>query len=364
MLPIDIPIQRCSTTPIREGQSLLIADDLTGACDAAAAFLPGNSVRVWLDSADHGDSPDRVQAFNTNSRGLCPTDAAKAVFECARRCSHQAMLFKKIDSAARGSIAVEVLAAKAAWGADMILLAPSFPAQGRIVRGGILHTHYSSGEHDQIQLKQLFPSEFHPDIALPNAPADLSAALAAGKKIAICNAETDEDLRNIARAAALLPGRILYAGSSGLARAIASVNKVGESQPEALLPISSQFFLIVGTQHPVTRLQLEDLKQSQIEANLLVIRCHDDDADTIRSRLSRLNPQAIILTGGDTAQFALTSVGARSIRLRGEIAEGIPWGVIDGGLANERLVVTKSGGFGTSNALRQILGRLLGDGQI
>jgi uncharacterized protein YgbK (DUF1537 family) len=305
-----------------------------------------------------------VQAFNTNSRGLSPADAAKAVFDCARRCPHHAMLFKKIDSAARGPIAAELVAAKSAWGADMILLTPSFPAQGRVVRGGILHVHYSSGEHHQIQLRTLFPSEFHPGIALLDKPADLSAALASGKQIAICDAETDEDLKTFARAAARLPGRILYAGSSGLARAIASINGMSESQPDALLPIASKLFLIVGTQHPVTRLQVEDLKNSRFEANLLVVGCEGDDADTIRNQFLKLNPQVLILTGGDTALLALKALGARSIGLRGEIAAGIPWGIIDGGLAHERLVVTKSGGFGSPTTLRQILGKLSGDGQI
>lgn len=58
----------------------LLADDLTGACDAAAAFLQaGHSVRVWFGSHALHATPESVQAFNTNSRSLAPEKADLAV---------------------------------------------------------------------------------------------------------------------------------------------------------------------------------------------------------------------------------------------------------------------------------------------
>jgi uncharacterized protein YgbK (DUF1537 family) len=67
-----------------------------------------------------------------------------------------------------------------------------------------------------------------------------------------------------------------------------------------------------------------------------------------------------VLTGGDTALLALRALGVHSLVLRGEFAAGIPWAVAQGGLAQDRIIVTKSGGFGTATALNQILYALSG----
>jgi len=92
----------------------LIADDLTGACDAAAAFLPGDSVRVWLGDTPNDHAPETIQAFNTDSRTFSEPAAERAVAACALRCPPDALPFKKIDSAGRGPIAAELLAAQQA----------------------------------------------------------------------------------------------------------------------------------------------------------------------------------------------------------------------------------------------------------
>jgi uncharacterized protein YgbK (DUF1537 family) len=61
----------------------------------------------------------------------------------------------------------------------------------------------------------------------------------------------------------------------------------------------------------------------------------------------------LILTGGDTASFVLRALQATSIRLAGEVARGVPWGFVEGGMAHGCVVVTKSGGFGEREALVQ-----------
>jgi uncharacterized protein YgbK (DUF1537 family) len=339
----------------------VIADDLTGACDAAAAFLPRNSVRVWLGSVGEGkDADETIQAFNTDTRKVFPEKAARSVSECVQRCPFGALLFKKIDSAGRGPIAAELLAAQQACGADIILFAPSFPLHGRIVRNGILHVYPASGLGTRLSLATLFAPEEQSSIAIVDKPVDFATALACGKRIAICNAETEEELEALVRFASDLPKRILYAGSAGLARALASLFRTDASQPGAFPPAASSELLIVGTNHPVTQLQLEHLKQHHPNANLLSIRCQPNDVEKIQASFAKLNPQALILTGGDTALLALRALGASSIKLRGEVAPGIPWGVIDGGVADQRTVITKSGGFGAASTLREILTTLAG----
>jgi uncharacterized protein YgbK (DUF1537 family) len=73
--------------------------------------------------------------------------------------------------------------------------------------------------------------------------------------------------------------------------------------------------------------------------------------ETVVSVFTAASPAALILTGGDTAAFVLRALGAQAIRLAGEVAPGIPWGIVEGGPADGCGVVTKSGGFGERDAL-------------
>src|SRR5580700_6327489 len=99
---------------------VLLADDLTGAGDSPAAFLStGRAVRVWLGAAATFPATEPVQAFNTDSRSLSPAKASRLVSRLVSRLASrtaaslasdpQTLLFKKIDSAARGPFASEIL---------------------------------------------------------------------------------------------------------------------------------------------------------------------------------------------------------------------------------------------------------------
>jgi uncharacterized protein YgbK (DUF1537 family) len=80
----------------------------------------------------------------------------------------------------------------------------------------------------------------------------------------------------------------------------------------------------------------------------------------IRSAFRKASPRALILTGGETALLAVHALEAHSFILQGEISPGIPWGLIQGGLAHGCVVVTKSGGFGSPDAFNEILTALQG----
>jgi uncharacterized protein YgbK (DUF1537 family) len=83
-------------------------------------------------------------------------------------------------------------------------------------------------------------------------------------------------------------------------------------------------------------------------------------AGRIRSAFQSHAPQALILTGGETAQLAVRALAAHSFILQGEFAPGIPWGTMQGGEAHGCTVVTKSGGFGLPSAFNDILAALRG----
>lgn len=337
----------------------ILADDLTGACDAAAAFLKvSNPVRVWLDSLKLSVELKGVQAVSTASRDLSPDKAADAVSCAASLLSDipNAVVFKKIDSALRGQVAAELLAAHQVLHTRAILLAPAFPATGRTVCNGLLKIEDAAGKYDPVCIRKLFPEKMKDDVAEIEDAGQLAAALQSGKTVLVCDTRVQEDLDTLMRAAQLLPD-LLYAGSAGLARALAGCYE--SVATNAQLPPRSRTLLVSGTTHPVTELQLKTLHGIQYGAvEILRIQCESRDAGKIRAVFESFDPQALILTGGDTALFALCALEVESLILHGELAPGIPWGIAQGGKANGRTVVTKSGGFGAASTLQDILATL------
>jgi len=340
---------------------VLLADDLTGACDSAAAFLGTHrAVRVWLGAAASIPATEPVQVFNTDSRSLSPARASHIVARTAAAIASnpQTLLFKKIDSAARGPFAAEVLAAHRAFGSRAVLLAPAFPATGRTVRNGILEIQDATGQHTQVDIASLFPSRSRGLIALVSRPEELAAALHTAKPVLLCDSSTQADLEALVRAAEKLPG-LLFAGSAGLAQALAS--RAARRNRRVLPPSASRILLVAGSDHPVTKLQLEILDSVDSSAvQVLRLRLGHPDRARILDAFRTFAPQALILTGGDTALLAASTLGAHSFILHGELAPGIPWGIVQGGRSEGCIVITKSGGFGAPTVFSEILSALRG----
>jgi D-threonate/D-erythronate kinase len=339
----------------------LLADDVTGACDAGVAFrVAGHPVRVWLGARALYTTHEPVQAFHTASRDLTAERAAEAVAQAAQSLDRDALLFKKVDSAGRGPIGAELLAAQRVLGTSAILFAPAFPTMGRTVRNGILEIRDVSGETRQVQVAGLIPEASRNAMAVIANADEIAAAIQSGKKLLLCDSETQQDLDDLAGAAEPLVG-LLYAGSAGLARAVAALHPApAPNGPDAT---AARILVIAGSPHPVTKLQLEHLESgasAHLNIQVLRIACQQGDGLRIRAAWDAFDPEALILTGGETAQLAAEALGVDSILLDGELSAGIPWGTLQGGRAQGRIVVTKSGGFGAISALSDVITRLSG----
>jgi uncharacterized protein YgbK (DUF1537 family) len=347
---------------------LLLADDLTGACDSSLAFVKaGLSVSVSLSAAQWAQSkttPD-VLALTTETRNLSACEAEQRLLQLGILAEfHSSLLFKKVDSAGRGNPGLEILAVARLAACDAIVYAPAFPAAGRTIHNGTLRVCDVSGLDEQLHLLSLIPASAHQRVA--HIPAQDAAALsrtfqqslASGKDIWLCDALEQDDLRQIARAASSLPLRLLWAGSAGLAEAVAE-SIASERTPSAPLPTARSTpgctLLISGTAHPVTSLQMQRLARAFPPSSCvtMLLDWHTVTADAIRSLWHSLRPpvDSLVLTGGDTAAFVLHALHATSLRLSGEVEPGIPWGIIDDGLAQGCATVTKSGGFGNEFSL-------------
>ena len=320
---------------------LIFADDLTGAADCAAGFIGRSSeVVVAFDERVRVRAP--VLSIDLDTRML-PQDAACAKVEQAfssRRAREAGILVKKIDSTLRGHVASELRAARKALGSKRpILFAPAFPAQGRTVRDG--HVHVDGRPLRGGNLGRMLGSD----------------------DISVCDAETDSDLRAIARKGLALRPRPLFVGSAGLARALAAALPSRKARPPRLPrgPIA----VVVGSASPVSARQARRLasvaKREDIALYQLEWTRAPTDADTALvhafGRIAARHPgcAAYVLTGGETARAVLGARRVRGFRLLGEVEPGVPFGVsIPPGLA----ICTKAGGFGGPDTLVHCVARL------
>src|ERR1035438_853510 len=106
-------------------ECLLIADDLTGACDAAVHFARrGYRTHVRLDS--HGEEVS-VLAISAESRDLSAAELRRVMDDLAQQLpvAQARILFKKIDSTLRGNVGAEIAAARTAFGCETAVITPA-----------------------------------------------------------------------------------------------------------------------------------------------------------------------------------------------------------------------------------------------
>jgi uncharacterized protein YgbK (DUF1537 family) len=364
-------------------RAIVIADDLTGACDSGLAFVKaGHSVSVRLSSIETWESETLadVIALSTETRNLGAKEAQDRLLLLGDLSRFSvSLLFKKIDSVGRGNLGTEMLTTLRLSGCAGIVYAPAFPAVGRTVLNGILRVQDVSGQDTELNLLSLIPSSDRDRVALIPIQDSLSLrnaflqAHAAGKDIWLCDSGQQDDLRRIASVASALPLRLLWAGSAGLAEAVAELmgTKCALNAPVAVAKSTSGCTLLFsGTTHPVTLMQLDRLAPHASvltldgEASVLPSCCGmvrlawgRTTEGSIREFWKRLHQSgrpavdSLVLAGGDTAAFVLKALHATSLRICGEVEPGIPWGIVDGGLAQGCTIITKSGGFGVELSL-------------
>lgn len=327
----------------------IIADDLTGAMDAAAPFAErGLATQVVLCSAADMSGAGDVFAFDTNSRHLPPAEAAAAVARCIAALPAGVPFFKKIDSTLRGAVIEEIRAAVP--GRGTIVIAPAVPSQGRTVSNGCVFVHgVPLGAADS------------PDARLPSFSGSLVAALAPLPCL-MPDCATESDLTEIVRGA---PADALLVGAAGLAQAVAQI-RFGDAAPAALPAPDGPTLFVAGSRTAITAQQLTHLRWSQPDAAIVTPpAAADADAEAVAhslaqraiERLRAIDAGALVLIGGDTARAVLDALGLRTLSVRGHVIPSIPWGeaVIDGGKV---VLATKAGGFGAPEALSRIAEKL------
>ena len=315
----------------------LLADDLTGALDSAARFVPltGPVAVTWSDVLADGPV-----AIDSATRDV-PAEAARdRIKQLAPLLDGGEPAFKKIDSLLRGHVALEL--AECAQRFDHCVLAPAFPFQGRVTRHG--RQLARSGDRWR------------------DTGIDLTAELRQhGVLIPVRDAETDADLDAIVTEGRRLSGRVLWCGTGGLAGALAGRSSTA---PPVL---QSPILALIGSDHPVTRAQVAAVPRALRQA---VVVCELPPGITRPQARRRIGesfaallqraerPGTLFATGGETLRDLCNALGVTWLEVDGEIEPGVPTSLLRGGAWDGQRLVSKSGAFGGTGFLGALLGGL------
>jgi len=148
----------------------ILADDLTSAGDGAGPFRQaGHDARILLTTpASVPRHAAGVTAVDLGSRVLDEEAAASRTGRAAHLFAGSELLFKTVDSTLRGHVAAEVRAAWAGSRRRAVVIAPAFPAEGRVTVEGVQYVrgvpvHESDYARDPVHpvrcsdLTMLFP---------------------------------------------------------------------------------------------------------------------------------------------------------------------------------------------------------------
>jgi D-threonate/D-erythronate kinase len=352
----------------------LIADDLTGACDAAVHFAMRGR-RTTVPIAPGAEPTDAtVIAISTDSRDLEPAAARDAISAAAASLpvGSPAILFKKIDSTLRGHTGVEITAALAAFGCDIAVVCPAFPRMNRLVEDGYLRV---AGAADFAPIEVVAHLRAHGlEGCVRTRHQAILEAISSGARVVVLDAVCDDDLDRVVAAGLALDCRVLWAGSAGLASALARTLPAGPQYRLRPAPKGPVLFCI-GSDHPVTVAQQTALVSQRrallVHAELANAACiqaalargqhvvlrvphRQVSAKWLKELVVHVPASALVLSGGSTASLFCQAAGVQRIDLVDEIIPGVPWSVIRGGAFDGISTVTKSGGFGDTDALIQV----------
>jgi uncharacterized protein YgbK (DUF1537 family) len=340
----------------------VVADDLTGAADAAAAFAArGMRTEVVFGSSVAATLNAEVVALNTGTRDLDPETLEAGLAGAFHGLPAETIVFKKIDSVFRGNTFAEIALTVRRFAGRPCLLAPAFPATGRIARAGALLVAHPK------QRIAVFEVLRAAGVALSLVPAGLSAdelqrALAEcwrRGELACCDAEMQGDLQAVTAAARALSDSVVWIGSAGLAHALAA-RLPGSASPQKGERAGKGTYVLcfVGSDHPITVRQVESVRALHAPHLLVVdVPRGGITADGLRASITGYEPPQIaclFMTGGDTAAFVCAALGITSLRVVREFAAGIPEAVAVGGSFEGVPLLLKSGGFGHPHLLREI----------
>jgi uncharacterized protein YgbK (DUF1537 family) len=261
-------------------QTIILADDLTGANDTAIQFV-NRGLSALVLSHSGISNPEALDGYdvisiNSNSREMDDGEAYRELRAIVKRMrssgnGETGLFYKKIDSVLRGNPGAELSAVMDELGISLAVAAPSFPANQSILEHGRLSS--GAGVIDAIEVfaeKMNIPVEGVPlDIIRGGEHSGIEYILSRhvrGTRVFVADAVTDTDLAMVYRIASSLGKPLILAGSAGLANHIARDRggKASAGQGPKTSPFKRQgpVLVIAGTRQGETAAQITALSQS------------------------------------------------------------------------------------------------------
>jgi uncharacterized protein YgbK (DUF1537 family) len=322
-----------------------------------------------------------------------------------------------------------LLAAMGTLSADHAVLCPTYPQNGRTVKDGVLLVDgvpVSDTDVGQDRLTPLPSSEIERIVieSLRSAGVEDQAMVVGSQPenrwspdrpaILVPDAESEDDLRILARRLANARSTALVAGSAGLSVALAEALGEGRHGPvPEPRAVARGILIVTASQRTIVDDQLIDLgdridlavvevsvgetlngigagsvrklADAVAEGRVAVLKLGklDPNSGTAPAELQKMagmivdnlgravrditdssRSDALIVIGGDTTSGVLNACGVSSIRLQGELQPGTVSGIpVDGSIAGA-LLVTRAGGFGDENSLAELVSLLRSGGGV
>ncbi len=356
----------------------LIADDLTGALDTAAQFTAriGPLPVFWPGRLAKPVPPSAAIAAGTREESDAVATLAAARLAPLLAPAAARISYVKLDSLLRGHPAPMLAAILEALAPSHCIIAPAFPFQRRVTRGG---RQYAPGPDGW--------SAVGADLPASLAAQGIALSLArAGEPVpegaSLWDAETDADLARIAAAGLALARPVLWCGSAGLAGLLSGASFAGPHSALSVPPLARPLLGLFGSDHPVTAAQLRAagahhvplardggaelglrlaatgvaLVSFPLPAGLDRALAAARIARAIASLLASVaRPATLLVSGGETLSAVCTALGASHLEVRGQLVPGVPHSLLCGGRWDGVSVISKSGAFGTKTFLAEII---------
>jgi uncharacterized protein YgbK (DUF1537 family) len=400
----------------------VVADDLTGACDIAAALLPWEG-GVLVEAYDTPAEPllTGLRVCNTQSRVL-EADAARAAVRRAlprRSADRASVVLKKIDTALRGHLGAELEAAMHAVGAAEGFVLAAIPAVGRTTIGGLqlidgIPVHRTAFAEDPLHPVRDAAVAAHVErdssqrcmtlgLEEIRSPRRLADAIERGREQGatafVCDAESDDDLDRALEVLLARPRPVVLAGSLGLGAALRRRLRPGgntRAPRPARRERAGGTLVVVGSAHPMARRQSDAFGAEAIHELALredpertgrraaavlqhgataVLRMPAEiDPGAAAPWLERMaravvscaavgRPGAVALVGGETAYAVLRALAQPCIRVVHTLGPLVVGGELVSGALVGTPVVTKGGSAGDARSLVRAVEWLAGAGR-
>lgn len=387
----------------------ILADDLTGAADAAIGFLSPAVRPVVRLGAPQRESGivEPVVACDLDCREASATAARevldRAIAEAIGLCGNgEGLLFLKIDSTLRGHVELGIELLRERRAGEPLIVLPAFPEVGRIYAGGRLRVAGQAAETAGDLGGRLKAAGIDhtvvPVAVLRRGPAAAEAAMAAAIETApvlLVDAEVRGDIDVAVEAAFRVSPSPRFVGSGGLSPSLSRQLFGATGGPESRPPAAPDgpCLWVVGSATAVAHRQIDALSARRdvravvvtgdsggTAADAVVTALRDGhDAvlhlpapaagtrldEGLLADLAEIAREAareagwLFLSGGATARAVLDALGVIQLELGGALLPGVARGVA--AVGGRRLpIVLKAGAFHGADALVAIRGHMAG----